>query len=209
MERKKAGKQKTDDKNASKEDEFVNLLERYFDALDQVKIDVNGTPAKSFAVAQKAIEEGEASAKSEQSILRARWVLKEFRTKLSSVQEEGNTFWLLLERPLDFAWTALLEQAAVHLQEEWKPLTRKLSDSSPGQKAGEIMSFANRYANAFLDSRGGVYSRRKFMGQELPLTNGFINYLNYLSRLSPNQLSLLAQSPIPFVEPPEQIVQNY
>jgi type VI secretion system protein ImpL len=209
MDRKKTGKQKGEEKNASKEDEAVSLLERYLDALEQVKIEVNSTPVKSFTAAQKVIEEGEASSKSEYSILKARWALKELRTKMSSMQEEGNTFWLLLERPLDLAWTAMLDQAAVHLQEEWKPLTRKLSDSTPGQKAGEIMSFANRYANAFLDMRGGVYSRRKFMGQELPFTNGFINYLNYLSRLSPTQLSSLAQNPVPFIEPPEQIVQSY
>ena len=107
---------------------------------------------------------------------------------------------MLVDRPADFAWRAILDQAGLYLQQQWEALRPELTELPPGAKAGRVMTFVNGPAAPFLERRRDSYSLKALLGENLSFTRQFLDYLARARAVSPEDFGRL--------DPPRQIVAS-
>jgi type VI secretion system protein ImpL len=191
---------KSNEKPAGGETEAGGYLTVYLEAVGQLRGELT-TFEKSFKSAQKAFEEGEATAKATHPILRATWALSMLRSSIGAPEETDRLFWMLLSRPLWLAWRGMLTESGKYLQQQWEGLLLEIRDFDPGSKGSKIMNFVNQSAGAFLTRQGGRWVSRRLLDQSFPFTDGFVQYLS--------RLRFDAMNPTTFrVEPPFTIVRS-
>jgi hypothetical protein len=178
--------------------EELGYVSGYSEALEQLRRGELSTPEKGFRSAQKAFEEGEPTEKATHPVHRAVWNLQRLKGAFGSRQEEDRIVWALLLRPLQLASRVMVDEAGLYLQQQWDGLWLELTELSPGQKVGKVMGFANGPAASFLERRGDRYVARRLLGENVPFTASFLEYLSRSRLISPDNPGRL--------DPPRQIV---
>jgi type VI secretion system protein ImpL len=198
----KGAKPAPEERKAKAEDrdrEAVGYLTGYWEAVDQLRGEVS-TPERAFRAAQKALEEGELSDAPTYHLQKALWNRERLRRAIGRPQGDDRVFWVLVARPVDFAWRAILDQAGVYLQQQWEALRPELTELPPGAKAGRVMSFVSGPAAPFLERRRDGYGLKALLGENLSFTRPFFDYLARARAVSPEDFGRL--------DPPRQIVAS-
>jgi type VI secretion system protein ImpL len=175
---------------------WLRVLQRYFgsesrtaylDAFQQISTHLAGdsTAEKGFQLAQPGFQEGQPTEKSVHPVLKAWWIVSQFRgSERSGAESEESPFRPLTQRPVLFLWSVILEEAGIYLQERWNELLLEVKDLSPGQKredlygkGGKVGAFVNGPAAGFLIKRGDEYLRRSLLQGEISFTDAFLTYL--------------------------------
>jgi type VI secretion system protein ImpL len=193
QESRESGKAQTPDRDPA----AARYLRSYLEALNQLRGELS-TPEKAYRAAQKTFEEGEPSETSGSLIHKAYWNRDRLKQVIGSSRGEDRVFWVIVGRPAEFAWRALLDQAGFYLQEQWGALRLEVMDLSPGSKASKILAFVNANAGPFLEARKNVYVPRSVQGEGLSFNRAFLDYLSRSRSVSPEELGR--------VDPPRQIV---
>jgi type VI secretion system protein ImpL len=166
----------------------------YLDSLKLIREQLAGDVPleKSFQLAQAGFQEGKPTEKSTQPVLKAWWIIGQFREKEGSGDESvQKTFWPLLERPVLIAWKVVLEEAGEFLQKSWTENvlapTRGLSEMEQVDflygPQGKVREFVGQFAKPFLadnESRLG-----QLLGEEVPLGPNFFKALRDERQLKP------------------------
>ena len=184
-------------KTGAEDRELLGYVTGYLDALDQLRGELS-TPERAFKAAQKALEEGEASDRPAHLLQKAIWNREQLRRTMGSRQGEDRAFWILLSRPVEFAWRIMLDQAGLYLQGQWEALRLEIADLPPGPRTGKVLGFVNGPAAPFLERRRDVYSERTFLNDHITFTRQFLEYLARSQAVSSEVLGKL--------ELPRQIV---
>jgi type VI secretion system protein ImpL len=165
----------------------------YLEALKQLREPLSGNAPmdKSFQLVQTAFQEGAPTEKSSQPVLKALWIIQQFRDKEGSGEEKEKAFWPLLERPVLSAWRMLLDGASGFLQKNWAenvaaPI-RGLSEMEQVEilygPQGRVREFVNQFMKPFLvdnESRLG-----QMFGEELSLPPTLLKVLRDEKQLKP------------------------
>lgn len=203
----KSGKQAASENGPGKEADAVKYLTMYLNALGQLRAELS-TTEKSFSSSKKAFEEGEASGNATHPVLKASWALAMLRDTIGSPQGEDRLVWVLLARPVDLSWKAMLEESGKYLQQQWEGLLLEVKDLDPGPKGGKIIAFVNGSAAVFLSRQGGHWVPRRILDQGVPFTDAFVQYLSRLRldaiQSSPSTSSSVSSGP----QPPPFIVRG-
>ncbi|MBI4526676.1 MAG: FHA domain-containing protein [Deltaproteobacteria bacterium] len=188
-------------KTKYKEDEreALGFLSAYLEALESLRGELT-TTERSYKSAQRAFEEGEPTERAGHPALKAAWSLNSLRKAIGHPNEDDRIFWVLLARPIGFAWRVILDEAGGYLQQQWEPLWLEIADLPPGQKGGKIMAFVNGPAAAFFERRGDRFGLRKVLNENVYFTDAFLTYLSRLRSLSP-------EAPVK-IDPPRRIVST-
>jgi hypothetical protein len=203
----KAGKQASPESGQGKEADATKYLATYLSALGQIRAELS-TTEKSFSSSKKAFEEGEASGQATHPVLKASWALAMLRDTIGSAQGEDRLVWILLARPVDLSWKALLEESGKYLQQQWEGLLLEVKDLDPGPKGGKIIAFVNGSAAVFLSRQGGSWMPKRILDQGVPFTDAFVQYLSRL-RLDAIQSGTSTSSSVsPGAQPPPFIVRS-
>ncbi len=193
------GQKRTKQAPEGQDREAARYLTGYLEALDHLRGELS-TPEKAFKSAQKAFEEGEPSESAGSLIHKAFWNRDRLRQAIGFRQGEDRVFWVLVGRPVEFAWRAILDQAGLYLQQQWEALRLELTDLPPGPKAGKVLAFVNAQAAPFLEKRRDAYSAKILLDDKLSFTGPFLEYLSRSGSVSPEDLGKL--------DPPRQIVAS-
>jgi hypothetical protein len=160
----------------------------YLDALKEAGKQLGGdvTGEASFQLARAGMQEGRPTEKSTHPLLKAWWIVEQFREQEGAGNGEAAIFWPLLQRPLLLVWKGLLEETGLYLQERWHELLLEVKDLSLGQKhevlygkGGKVAAFISGSgpATAFLERRGEEYIRKPLAHAEVAFTDAFLLYL--------------------------------
>lgn len=181
------------------EREAAAYLTAYNEALDQIRAEV-ATPEKAYRSALKGFEEGEANARSTHPVQKALWSLRNLRGVLGLAQGDDRIFWLLLLRPAELGWRVILDQAGVHLQQQWEAIWPELAtpETPAAQRASRVLGFANERLGGFLERRGDRYAPRMLFNEGVQFNGAFLDYLARARLFSPEGSGRS--------EPPRQIV---
>jgi hypothetical protein len=166
----------------------------YLDSLKQIREQLasDAPLEKSFQLAQAGFQEGKPTEKSTQPVLKAWWIISQFREKEGSGDEAAQkSFWPLLERPVLLAWKVILEEAGEFLQKSWADNvlapTKGLSEMEQVDflygPQGKVREFVGQFAKPFLadnESRLG-----QILGEEVPLGPNFFKALRDERQLKP------------------------
>jgi type VI secretion system protein ImpL len=165
----------------------------YLGALRQVGEQLASHTAReqSFKLAQGGFAEANPTEKSTHPILKARWVVREFRQQAASGDVSEEVFWPLLERPVLFAWKVVLEEASGFLQKSWaENVVAPAQGLSKIEQAnvlygpqGKVREFVEQFLQPFLvenESRLG-----QVLEEELPLAPTFMTILRDEKQLRP------------------------
>jgi type VI secretion system protein ImpL len=165
----------------------------YLGALRQVGEQLASPTAReqSFKLAQGGFVEGSPTEKSTHPILKARWVLREFRQQAASGDVSEEVFWPLLERPIRFAWKVVLEEASGFVQKSWaenvvapaQGLSKMEQVAFLYGPQGKVRAFVEQFLTPFLvenESRLG-----QVLEEELPLAPTFMAVLRDEKQLRP------------------------
>jgi hypothetical protein len=128
-------------------------------------------------------------------VLKAWWIISQFRKTVQSGEASEAAVWPLLERPVLLAWKAILEDTGVFLQNSWDENvvapSRGLSKMEQVYffygPQGKLHEFVDQFAKPFLvenESRLG-----KVLEEEVPLTSGFLSTLREEKQLRPSLAS--------------------
>jgi type VI secretion system protein ImpL len=199
-EQQKTAKQAPEGQKAESTDpdrEGARFLAAYLDALDRLRAELS-TPERAFLAAKKAFEEGEPSDAAGSFLLKAVWNRDKLRQAIGAPQGEDRLFWVMVARPVEFGWRAVLDQAGVHVAQQWEAVRLELTELPPGQKAGKVLAFVNGQLAPFLERRRGAYAAKPLVNESLSFTRAFLDYLSRSSSAAPDDLGKL--------EPPRQIV---
>lgn len=166
-------------KYGEEERKAFDYLSRYWEAFDQLRGEV-GDSQKSFKVAQRVFEEGEPTEKATHPILKAAWNIRRLRAAVGFPQGEDRIFWILLVRPPELAWRVFLDEAGVHLQQEWEKLRWKAKPLSPEEGWREVVAFVTETgpAAAFLEIHKGRYIPKRLVDEEISFTGPFLDFLS-------------------------------
>ena len=181
------------------EREAAANLAAYGEAIEHLRAEM-AAPEKAYRSALRAFEEGEPSARSTHPIHNALWTVRNLRGLLGAEQGDDGLFWLLFLRPIDLSWRAILDQAGVHLQQQWEAIWPELAaiETPPAQRASRAIGFVNDKLAGVLDRRGDRYAPRTMFNEGVPFTGGFLDYLARARLLPPEGATRF--------EPPRQIV---
>jgi type VI secretion system protein ImpL len=180
------------------ERQAFRYLGGYAESVDQLRGEVS-TPEKGLKSAQRAFEEGAQPAeKSAHPLQRALWNGTSLETAIGSAPGEDRVFWVLVFRPVELTWRVILDQAGLHLQQQWETLWLELTDLTPAQKLGKVLNFVNGPPATFLERRGERYMARTLFGESVAFTPAFLDYLARARQL-------LKDDP-PKLDPPREIV---
>jgi type VI secretion system protein ImpL len=157
----------------------------YLDALKQMRDLLAGATSteKSFQIVQAAFQEGKPTEKSLQPVLKAWWIISQFREQQKFDEASEAFFWPLLEQPVLFAWEMILEDAGKYLQDRWvqnvlipmKALSPQEQLNSLYGAQGKVWTFIDQWVKPFLtqdDTHLG-----KVLGSEMPLSSEFLRTL--------------------------------
>lgn len=171
----------------------------YGGAIDQLRAEL-ATPDRAYRSALRSIEEGEPGAHSTHPVQKAFWSARSLRGVIGAEQGDDRLFWLLLQRPAELGWRVILDQAGVHMQQQWDAVWPELAapDVPPAQRASRAIRFVNDKLGGFLELRGNRYAPRVLFQEGVPFTGVFLDYLSRARLFSPESA---ARS-----EPPRQIV---
>ena len=174
-------------------------LAAYNEALEQIRAAV-ATPGKAYDSALRGFEEGEANARSTHPVQKALWNLRNLRGVLGIGQADDRIFWLLLLRPVELGWRVILDQAGVHLQQQWEAIWPELAtpETPAAQRASRVITFANERLGGFLERRGDRYVPRILFNEGVQFNGAFLDYLARARLFSPEGSGRF--------EPPRQIV---
>jgi len=167
----------------------AKYLSTYRVALKELR-DQLVTPKESFQSASSALIEGTTSEKSKHPVLKAQWQLEQLRKLIGSKSEEDEIVWRLLKLPALLYWKAMLNEAAKHLQEEWRKVWVALPDKyqQPGEKARMILAFVTDQAGNFLTRRGNQYVVNEILGEKVPFRGDFLNQISQITRYTPETM---------------------
>ena len=166
----------------------------YGDALKQLRQQLAGEASmeKSFQLAQAGFQEGRPTEKSTHPVLKAWWIIDQFREREGSGPVAAQKpFWPLLERPVLIVWRVILDGAGEFLQKSWAENVlapaRGFSEMEQLEffygPQGKVREFVSQFAKPFLadnESRLG-----QMLGEELPLGAGFLKALRDEKQLKP------------------------
>ena len=174
-------------------------LAAYNEALEQIRAAV-ATPGKAYDSALRGFEEGEANARSTHPVQKALWNLRNLRGVLGIGQADDRIFWLLLLRPVELGWRVILDQAGLHLQQQWEAIWPELAtpETPAAQRASRVITFANERLGGFLERRGDRYVPRILFNEGVQFNGAFLDYLARARLFSPEGSGRF--------EPPRQIV---
>ena len=167
------------------EREAFGYLARYVEAVDQVRGEL-GSVEKGARSAQKAFEEGQITDRSTHPLLKAVWNLQGLRGVIGARQGEDSMVWALLSRPAQLGWRVMVEDAGVQLQQQWEVLWLEITELSPGQKGGRVMSFVNGPASVFIERRGDRYVPKRLLNENVAFTTGFLDFLSRTRLVAPD-----------------------
>jgi type VI secretion system protein ImpL len=179
--------------------EAARLLAAYLDALDHLRPELT-TPEKAFRSAQKAFEEGEPSGAAGSYVLKAIWNRDQLRQSIGTPQGEDRLFWIIVARPTESGWRAVLDQAGLYVAQQWEALRLELTELPPGQRTARVLLFVNGPLAPFLERRRDGYATRTLLNEGLPFTQAFLAYLARSRVVPPEDLGKQ--------EPPRQIVTS-
>jgi type VI secretion system protein ImpL len=162
-------------------------LAAYNEAVDQLRAEV-ATPDKAYRSALRGFEEGEPNPGSAHPVPKALWNLRTLRGSLGADQGDDRIFWLLLSRPVELGWRVILDQAGVHLQQQWEAIWPELAapETPAAQRAGRVIGFVNDKLAGFLERRGDRYAPRTLFNEGMPFTGAFLDYLARARLFSPD-----------------------
>jgi type VI secretion system protein ImpL len=175
----------------------------YLEALQQLheSLSSEAPTEKSFQLVQAAFQEGKPTEKSSHPVLKAWWILSQFRDTEGTGKEEEKVVWLLLEQPVLLVWRVLLDGAGGFLQKYWAENvvapTRGLSELEQANfvygPQGKMREFVHQFLKPFLvdnESRPG-----QVLGEELPLSSGFLKTLSLEKQLRPTLEQMQSNPP--------------
>lgn len=156
-------------------------------------------PEQSFKLAQAGFQEGRPSPKATQPLLKAWWIVSQFREQ-AAADAATESFWLLLQRPVLLVWRVVLDEAAAALQKRWADtIIAPTQGLSPLEQLallygpqGKLRGFADQFLRPFLaddESRLG-----QVMGEALPLSPAFLKTLQGEKQLS-TYLEVMKRTP--------------
>jgi type VI secretion system protein ImpL len=169
------------------EREAAAFLTSYQEAMEQLPAEV-ATSDKAYRSALRVFEEGEPGLRSTHPIQKALWSVRGLRGLLGSEHGDDRLFWALLLRPVDLGWRAILDQAAVHVQQQWEAVFPELAapETPPAQRASRVIAFVNDKLGGLLDRRGDRYVPRSAFNQGVPFSGAFLDYLARARLFSPD-----------------------
>jgi type VI secretion system protein ImpL len=186
-----------------REREAAANLTSYQEASEQLRAEMT-PPERAYRSTLKVFDEGEPSARSTHPIQKALWAVRNLRGALpgSDAGDDGQ-FWLLFTRPIELTWRAILDQAGVHLQQQWEAVWPELAEqnTAPAQRAGRVIGFVNDKLAAVLDLKGNRYVARQMFGEGIPFRADFLDYLASARQFQPTGTAQLL--------PPRQIVSIF
>jgi hypothetical protein len=188
--RAKLDKLSPDEQKALKqrEREVAVSLAGYQEATEQLRAELT-PPERAYRSALKVFDEGEPSARSTHPIQKALWAVRNLRGALpgSEAGDDGQ-FWLLFTRPIDLAWRGILDQAGIHVQQQWEAIWPQLADpqTAPADRASRVIGFVNDKLAPVLDPQSNRYVARKVFGQSLPFRADFLDYLASARQFQPS-----------------------
>ena len=179
------------------EAEAAASLAAYTEAAKQLQAEM-APPERAFRSALRVFDEDKPTAGSTHPIQKALWAVQNLRAALGA--EPGDeAFWLLFVRPIELGWRATLNQAGLHLQQQWEAIWPELAaaETAPAQRAGRAIGFVNDKLAAVLDRQGNRYAARRIFNEGIPFKGEFLDYLANVHQLP-------ARS-----EPPRQILSIF
>jgi type VI secretion system protein ImpL len=146
---------------------------------------------KSFQLVQAAFQEGQPTEKSAHPVLKAWWILNQFREKEGMSEDDIKVVWPLLERPLLFVWKVALESGGEFLQKSWADNviapTKGLSELEQLQllygPQGKVRTFADQFMKPFLVNNESDVGQ--VLGVKLPLSPAILKALSAEKQLNP------------------------
>jgi hypothetical protein len=165
----------------------------YLETLKQLRepLKKDAPTDKSFELVQAAFREGAPSEQSVQPVLKAWWIVQQFRQK-STGKEEERVFWPLLERPVRVVWRGLLEGGGEFVQKNWaENVIGPTKGTSEIERLnalygaqGKVREFVDKFMKPFLvenESRLG-----RVLDAELPISQQrFLKILHDEKQLRP------------------------
>jgi type VI secretion system protein ImpL len=165
----------------------------YLEALKQMRELLAGAipTEKSFQLIQVAFQEGKPSDKSPHPVLKAWWILSQFRDKESMNEEDMKVVWPVLERPALLVWKVTLESAGEFLQKSWADNviapTKGLAELEQLQRLygpqGKVREFADQFMKPFLINNESDFGQ--VLGAKLPLSPALLKALQTEKQLKP------------------------
>src|SRR5215510_11038831 len=165
----------------------------YLDALKQMRELLAGaiSTEKSLQLVQATFQEGKPTEQSSQPVLKARWILSQFRDKEGMSEEDLKVVWPLLDRPLLFVWKVALESVGELLGKSWADNviapTNGLSELERLQRLygpqGEVRKFADQFMKPFLVNNESDFGQ--VLGVKLPLSLALLKALQTEKQLKP------------------------